>query len=86
MTVHKSKGLEYHTILFVGLDDDAWWSHSPKNLDGLATFFVALSRAKQRALFTFCEERGRREKVAEFYRLLAKAGVREFTPAVRTKT
>ena len=26
MTVHKSKGLEYHTVMFVGLDDDAWWS------------------------------------------------------------
>src|SRR5690606_36598158 len=28
MTVHKSKGLEYDTILFVGLDDTMWWSHS----------------------------------------------------------
>ena len=26
MTIHKSKGLEYHTVIFVGLDDDAWWS------------------------------------------------------------
>jgi superfamily I DNA/RNA helicase len=85
MTVHKSKGLEYHTILFVGLDDDAWWSHSPKNPDGLATFFVALSRAKQRAFFTFCEERGRRDKVAEFYQLLSKAGVPEVTPAVKKR-
>lgn len=85
MTVHKSKGLEYHTILFIGLDDDAWWAHSPGNPDGLATFFVALSRAKQRAHFIFCEERGRREKVAEFYHLLRKAGVREVTPSLRRK-
>jgi hypothetical protein len=27
MTVHKSKGLEYDTILFVGLDGKMWWSH-----------------------------------------------------------
>ena len=85
MTVHKSKGLEYHTILFVGLDDDAWWAHSPGNPDGLATFFVALSRAKQRAQFIFCEERGRREKVAEFYEMLRKAGVREVTPSLRRR-
>lgn len=26
MTIHKSKGLEYHTVIFVGLDDGAWWS------------------------------------------------------------
>ncbi|HLT82513.1 MAG TPA: 3'-5' exonuclease [Cyclobacteriaceae bacterium] len=26
MTVHKSKGLEYHTILFVGLEDGAFWT------------------------------------------------------------
>ena len=24
MTVHKSKGLEFHTMIFVGLDDEAW--------------------------------------------------------------
>jgi superfamily I DNA/RNA helicase len=86
MTVHKSKGLEYHTVLFVGLDDDAWWAHSPGNPDGLATFFVALSRAKQRAHFIFCEERGRREKVAEFYQLLRKAGVREVTPSLKKRS
>src|SRR5262249_2744027 len=28
MTVHKSKGLEYDTVLFMGLDDRMWWSHS----------------------------------------------------------
>jgi len=77
MTVHKSKGLEYDTILFVGLDDQMWWSYSPANPEGLATFFVALSRAKQRAIFTFCHGRGDRERVADLYQLLSAAGVRE---------
>lgn len=77
LTVHKSKGLEYDTIAFVGLDDNSWWSHSPGNPEGLATFFVALSRAKQRALFLFCQGRGRRTKVADLYQLLADAGVQE---------
>jgi superfamily I DNA/RNA helicase len=77
MTVHKSKGLEYDTIVFVGLDDQAWWAHQPGNSEGLATFFVALSRAKQRAIFAFCRERGKREKVAELFQLLTQAGVPE---------
>lgn len=77
MTVHKSKGLEYDTMIFLGLDDENWWSHTPRNPDGLATFFVALSRAKQRAVFTFCAQRGDRRKVADLYRLLQAAGVPE---------
>jgi superfamily I DNA/RNA helicase len=77
MTVHKSKGLEYDTMIFMGLDDESWWSHTPRNPDGLATFFVALSRAKQRALFTFCSQRGDRRKVADLYRLLQAARVTE---------
>ncbi|OHV86656.1 UvrD-helicase domain-containing protein [Mesorhizobium sp. ORS 3428] len=77
MTVHKSKGLEYDTIVFVGLDDKAWWSHAPGDPEGVAAFFVALSRAKQRAIFAFCQERGQRNNVAELYQLLTDAGVPE---------
>lgn len=77
MTVHKSKGLEYDTIAFVGLDDQSWWSHTAGNPEGIATFFVALSRAKQRAIFLFCQARGRRERVADLFQLLTIAGVRE---------
>lgn len=77
MTVHKSKGLEYDTILFIGLDDNTWWSHVPGNTEGLATFFVALSRAKQHVIFTFSSERGGRSKVAEMYQLLNSASVAE---------
>ncbi len=77
MTVHKSKGLEYDTIIFVGLDDKAWWAHTPGNPEGVAAFFVALSRAKQRAIFAFCQQRGQRNNVAELYQLLTDAGVPE---------
>lgn len=77
MTVHKSKGLEYDTVVFIGLDDQAWWAHTPGNPEGLATFFVALSRAKQRAIFAFCQERGQRRRVAELFQLLTNAGVPE---------
>jgi hypothetical protein len=39
--------------------------------------FVALSRTKQRAIFAFCRERGRRRRVAELFQLLTDAGVPE---------
>ncbi|UJB31375.1 UvrD-helicase domain-containing protein [Chromobacterium sp. Beijing] len=77
MTVHKSKGLEYDTVFFVGLDDQSWWSHTPGNPEGIATFFVALSRAKQRAVFLFCEHRGARRQIADLYQMLTDAGVEE---------
>ena len=77
LTVHKSKGLEFDTVLCVGMDDQSWWSHSPGNPEGTATFFVALSRAKQRAIFLFCQARGQRRKVADLYQLLTDAGVPE---------
>jgi len=77
MTVHKSKGLEYHTVVFLGIDDNQWWAHTPGEQEGLSTFFVGLSRAEQRARFTFCEQRGDRVKVRELYELLAQAGVSE---------
>ncbi len=55
MTIHKSKGLEYHTVIFVGLDDDAWRrSFVEDPAEATAGFFVAFTRAKQRVLFTYC--------------------------------
>jgi len=45
--------------------------------EGLATFFVALSRAKKRANFTYCRQRGGRERIAELFELLQQAGVPE---------
>lgn len=77
MTVHKSKGLEYHTVIFLGIDDSQWWAHRPGQFDGLALFFVGLSRAEQRAMFTFCPERGERQNVNDLYGLLQQANVTE---------
>ncbi|HDG8140983.1 TPA: ATP-dependent helicase [Klebsiella quasipneumoniae subsp. quasipneumoniae] len=78
MTIHKSKGLEFDTVIFIGLDDNAWWSHQPGNPESMSTFFVALSRAKQRAVFSFCSERGERQKLSDIYALLEKSGVKEY--------
>lgn len=78
MTIHKSKGLEYHTVIFVGLDDGAWWSFSEDQIEATAGFFVAFTRAKQRVVFTYCARRGTRTKIATLYELLAQAGVQSF--------
>jgi ATP-dependent exoDNAse (exonuclease V) beta subunit len=50
MTIHKSKGLEYHTVIFVGLDDGAWWSFANDQIEGTANFFVAHSRQTARCV------------------------------------
>ncbi len=58
MTIHKSKGLEFHTMIFFGLDAQTWWSLSPERGEELNSFFVAFTRAMQRAFFAYCSERG----------------------------
>lgn len=75
LTVHKSKGLEFDTVIFVGLDDRAWWSFVNNEVEGRSTFFVAFSRAKRRVLFTYCEARGKRHKIQSLYDLLRRAEV-----------
>ena len=75
MTIHKSKGLEYHTVIFLALDDTAWWSFKNQPEEGRSTFFVAFSRAKQRVIFTYCEERGDRNEIASLYDILQSASV-----------
>lgn len=74
MTIHKSKGLEFHTMIFYGLDNQTWWSLMPERMEELNSFFVAFTRAKQRAFFTLCIDRGR--PVVWIEDLLAPAGVR----------
>ena len=74
MTIHKSKGLEFHTMIFYGLDNQTWWSLMPNRMEELNSFFVAFTRAKQRALFTLCTDRG--QPLAWIESLLAPAGVR----------
>lgn len=57
MTIHKSKGLEYHTVIFIGLEDGAFWTFQRQPDEDKCTFFVALSRAKERVIFTFSKKR-----------------------------
>jgi superfamily I DNA/RNA helicase len=82
LTIHKSKGLEYTAVFFVGLEDGAFWNFSRTPDEELNTFFVALSRAKRRVAFTFARERNvgkysnqSRRKIDDVYKLLQDAGV-----------
>lgn len=77
LTIHKSKGLEYDTVILLGLDDNTWWSHRRGDREGASTLFVALSRAKQRILFSHAHTRGATEQVSDLYDLLRSAGVEE---------
>jgi len=75
MTIHKSKGLEFHTMIFCGLDNQTWWSLTPEHIEELNSFFVAFTRAQQRAFFTLCIDRG--QHVVWIENLLVPAGVRK---------
>ena len=90
ITVHKSKGLEYHTVVFMGLEDSAMFKFAEESEEEKRNFFVAFSRAKKRVAFTFCRKRetrtrsgGRsvalqsRREIGLLYQLLAAAGVEE---------
>lgn len=80
LTVHKSKGLEYHTVIFLSLDDDQWWSFRGNPDEGVRTFFVGLSRAEQRMIFTYCSARGGRTNIASLYDFLSSGEVAEVWP------
>lgn len=87
MTIHKSKGLEYNTVYFLGLEDDAFWSFSSQRDADMCAFFVALSRAKQEVIFTFSDSREilqfrelriveqNNENISTLYQMLSKANV-----------
>lgn len=85
MTMHKSKGLEFHTVIFLGLEDSAIWNYERNAEEETCGLFVALSRAKERCIFTFCRSRpGRygtpqtqsRLTIKRIFDLFAAAGVR----------
>lgn len=77
LTAHRSKGLEYHTVFFLGLDDNQWWSHNRDPVESTSTFFVGLSRAAQRIIFTTTSPNARQSRIAEFFSMLDNAGVPE---------
>lgn len=80
MTLYKSKGLEYHTVFFVGVEDEVWWPIEEEPEDTRRQFLVAFSRAEQRVVVTYCADRGSIDEVEDLYALLGQAGI-EARPA-----
>ncbi|HEY8453255.1 MAG TPA: ATP-dependent helicase [Natronosporangium sp.] len=77
LTAHRSKGLEYHTVFFLGLDDSQWWAHQQDPDGSTSTFFVGLSRAAQRLIFTTTDPHARTGGISDLFEMLAEAGVPE---------
>jgi DNA helicase-2/ATP-dependent DNA helicase PcrA len=77
LTIHRSKGLEYHTVFFLGLDDDQWWAYRYDADEATSAFFVGLSRAAQRLIFTCTTTGARSGNIADLYLMLDAAGVPE---------
>jgi superfamily I DNA/RNA helicase len=83
LTIHKSKGLEYEAVFFVGLEDGAFWNFARQPDEEMNAFYVAVSRAKRRVVFTFSRvrKRGSREErqslreIRKIYDLMVKAEV-----------
>jgi superfamily I DNA/RNA helicase len=85
MTIHKSKGLEYNTVIFIGLEDSAFWNFRNSQTEETRSFFVAFSRAKQRVIFTMSKKRPNNwgqvanqttNQIDKLYELLDSAGIR----------
>lgn len=78
-TIHKSKGREYDSVVFLGLEDGAFWNFQSNVEEETRTFFVAFSRAKKRVRFTHAAVRDGRigsiSKISPLYDLLESAGV-----------
>lgn len=56
MSIHKSKGLEFDTVIVLGVEKQSFWSEEEAER---SAFFVAISRAKRRLYLTVCDQRKR---------------------------
>ena len=56
MSVHKSKGLEFDTVVILGVEKETFWGELSAER---AAYFVGISRAKQRLWLTTCHNRQR---------------------------
>ena len=58
MSIHKSKGLEFDTVVMFGVETQTFWGDQDAER---SAYFVGISRAKRRLYLTVCEERERPE-------------------------
>lgn len=60
MTIHKSKGLEFHSVIMLAVENETFWGNKDEER---CAFFVGASRAKQRLLITYSKKRQKPEGV-----------------------
>lgn len=58
MSIHKSKGLEFDTVIVIGVEAQTFWSNP---VDERSAYFVAISRAKERLILSVAAHRERPE-------------------------
>ncbi|MGD9481604.1 UvrD-helicase domain-containing protein [Shinella sp. G-2] len=58
MSIHKSKGLEFDTVIVMGVEAQTFWSNP---VDERSAYFVAISRAKERLILSVVAHRERPE-------------------------
>jgi superfamily I DNA/RNA helicase len=58
MTIHKSKGLEFHTVIMLGVEKETFWGNRDEER---SAFFVGISRSKQQLCLTVTKHRERPE-------------------------
>jgi superfamily I DNA/RNA helicase len=56
MTIHKSKGLEFDSVIMLGVEREAYWADPAEEL---CLFFVGISRAKRRLILSHADFRER---------------------------
>ena len=56
LTIHKSKGLEFHSVIMLGIESESYWGKPDENL---CLYFVGISRAKERLFLTNVKSRSR---------------------------
>lgn len=66
MSIHKSKGLEFDTVVVLGVENQTFWGDPDAER---SAYFVGISRAKRRLYLTVCEERERPEE-AKYWKVM----------------
>lgn len=56
LTIHKSKGLEFDSVIILGIENQTFWGNIDEER---CAFFVGVSRAKRRLVLTMCNHRAK---------------------------
>lgn len=79
MTIHKSKGLEFEVVFFVGLEDGLFWNFVRQPKEDIQAVFVAVSRPMKQLYITFSKKRNNysqtRNNIEPIYQLFNEANV-----------